>query len=207
MGKETIEEGSGVGIILVSPDEKMHSYAIRLKFNTSDHAIDCDALLAGLAASVSKGVKDLHVFMDSPKLVAQTKGNHTPATGQERNYKREIMDATALFHRVGNHKVGISQSGSIGSYQNKTIGGGDKQQQAMYQHMVEGGDTMIPSFRTSNSNEQQHRGENMYQLMRKEIQATCNVYEHSDEVWSHHQNSGEAGVSKDISGSELLAPS
>ncbi|GJX68093.1 hypothetical protein Tco_0303820 [Tanacetum coccineum] len=28
-----------------------------------------------------------------------------------------------------------------------------------------------------------------------------------DEVWSHHQNSGEAGVSKDISGSKLLAPS
>ncbi|GJU23355.1 reverse transcriptase domain-containing protein [Tanacetum coccineum] len=95
----TIEEGSGVGIILVSPDEKMHSYAIRLKFNTSDHAIDCEALLAGLAASVSKGMKDLHVFMDSPKLVAQIEGNHTPATEQERKYKKEIMDATALFHR------------------------------------------------------------------------------------------------------------
>ncbi|GKE38193.1 reverse transcriptase domain-containing protein [Tanacetum coccineum] len=99
LGKETIEEGSGVGIILVSPEERKHSYAIRLKFNTFDHAIDCEALLAGLAASVSKGVKDLHVFMDSPKLVAQIKGNHTPATGQERKYKREIMDATALFHR------------------------------------------------------------------------------------------------------------
>ncbi|GJU18289.1 reverse transcriptase domain-containing protein [Tanacetum coccineum] len=113
LGKETIEEGSDVGIILVSPNEKMHSYAIRLKFNTSDHAIDCEALSAGLAAFVSKGMKDLHVFMDSPKLVAQTEGNHTPATEQERKYKKEIMDATTLFHR----------------YQNKTIGGGDKQQQ------------------------------------------------------------------------------
>ncbi|GJU95094.1 hypothetical protein Tco_1319850 [Tanacetum coccineum] len=45
-GKETIEKGSGVGIILVSPDEKMHSYAIRLKFNASDHVMDCEALLA-----------------------------------------------------------------------------------------------------------------------------------------------------------------
>ncbi|GJS34087.1 hypothetical protein Tco_0532469 [Tanacetum coccineum] len=79
-GKETIEEGSSVGIILVSPDEKMHSYAIRLRFNTFDHAINCEALLAGLAAFVSKGMKDLHVFMDSPKLVARTEGNHTPAT-------------------------------------------------------------------------------------------------------------------------------
>ncbi|GKF84830.1 hypothetical protein Tco_0249728, partial [Tanacetum coccineum] len=50
----TIKEGSGVGIILVSPDEKMHSYAIRLKFSASDHAIDCEALLAGLVASINK---------------------------------------------------------------------------------------------------------------------------------------------------------
>ncbi|GKD15208.1 reverse transcriptase domain-containing protein, partial [Tanacetum coccineum] len=72
LGKETIKKGLGVGIILVSPDEKMHSYVICLKFNASDHAIDCETLLAGLVTSVSKGMKDLHVFMDSPKLIAQT---------------------------------------------------------------------------------------------------------------------------------------
>nr|GEV99331.1 reverse transcriptase domain-containing protein [Tanacetum cinerariifolium] len=70
LGKETIKEGSGVGIILVSPEERIHSYAVCLKFNTFDHAIDCEALLAGLAASVSKCMKDLHIFMDSSKLVA-----------------------------------------------------------------------------------------------------------------------------------------
>ncbi|GJS93213.1 reverse transcriptase domain-containing protein [Tanacetum coccineum] len=99
LGKETIEEGSGVGIILASLEKRMPSYVIRLKFNTFDHIIDCEALLAGLAASVSKGMKDLHVFMDSPKLVAQTEGNHTPATEQERKYKKEIMDVTAPFYR------------------------------------------------------------------------------------------------------------
>ncbi|GKE53278.1 reverse transcriptase domain-containing protein [Tanacetum coccineum] len=65
-----------------------------------------------------------------------------------KRYKKEIMDAIVLFHRVldhtsskkfklqsrsvkrvGNHKVGISQSGSIGRYQNKTISGRDKQRQ------------------------------------------------------------------------------
>nr|GEY06437.1 hypothetical protein [Tanacetum cinerariifolium] len=57
LGKEIIEEGSGVGIILVSLEKRMHSYVIHLKFNASDHAIDCEALLAGLAASVSKGIE------------------------------------------------------------------------------------------------------------------------------------------------------
>ncbi|GJW68414.1 reverse transcriptase domain-containing protein [Tanacetum coccineum] len=98
LGKETIEEGSGVGIILVSPEEKMYSYDIRLKFNASNHAMDCEALLAGLAASTNQGMKDLHVFIDLLTLVAQVEGNHTPATEHERKYKEEIMDATAPFH-------------------------------------------------------------------------------------------------------------
>ncbi|GKB93512.1 reverse transcriptase domain-containing protein [Tanacetum coccineum] len=100
LGRETIEEGSGVGIILVSLKEKMYSYAIRLKFNASNHAMDCEALLTGVAVSVSKGMKDLHVFMDSSKLVSQTEGNHTPEIEQERKYKKEILDATTLFYRL-----------------------------------------------------------------------------------------------------------
>ncbi|GJZ33520.1 reverse transcriptase domain-containing protein [Tanacetum coccineum] len=99
LGREIIEEGSGVGIILVNPEEKMYSYAIRLKFNASNHAMDCEALLTGLAASLSKGMKDLHVFIYSPKLVAQTEGNHTPTMKHDMKYKKEIMDATAPFHR------------------------------------------------------------------------------------------------------------
>ncbi|GKB03816.1 reverse transcriptase domain-containing protein [Tanacetum coccineum] len=77
----------------------MHSYAIRLKFNASNHAMDCEALLAGLVASVNKGMKDLHVFIDSLTLVAQIEGNHTPIMEQERKYKEEIINATALFHK------------------------------------------------------------------------------------------------------------
>ncbi|GKB01474.1 reverse transcriptase domain-containing protein [Tanacetum coccineum] len=99
LGRETIEEGSGVGIILISPKEKMYSYAIWLKFKASNHAMDCEALLAGLAASANQGMKDLHVFIDSLTLVTQVEGNHTPATEQERRYKEEIMDAMVPFHR------------------------------------------------------------------------------------------------------------
>ncbi|GKC13568.1 hypothetical protein Tco_1010350 [Tanacetum coccineum] len=77
-----------MGIILVSPDEKMHSYAIRLKFNTSDHAIDCTYPFHGIT-----GVSP------QPKLLIENRRNHTPATEQERKYKKEIMDATTPFHR------------------------------------------------------------------------------------------------------------
>nr|GEZ68117.1 hypothetical protein [Tanacetum cinerariifolium] len=99
-GKEIIKEGSGVGIILVSPDEKMHSYAIRLKFNASDRAMDYEALLAGLVAYVNKSMKDLYAFIDSLTLVSQIEENHTPIMKQERKYKEEIKDATAPFHML-----------------------------------------------------------------------------------------------------------
>ncbi|GJZ20315.1 reverse transcriptase domain-containing protein [Tanacetum coccineum] len=98
--KEAIEEGSGIGIILVSPKEKMYSYAIRLKFKASNYAMGCEALLAGLAASASQGMKDLHVFIDSLTLVAQVEGSHTPATEQERRYKKEIMDVVHQIVRI-----------------------------------------------------------------------------------------------------------
>nr|GEW38186.1 hypothetical protein [Tanacetum cinerariifolium] len=97
--RETIKEGSGVGIILISPEEKTYSYAIRLKFSSSNHDMDYEALLTRLAVSVSTSMKDLHVFIDLPKLVSQTEGNNTPATEQERKYKKEIMDATAPYYR------------------------------------------------------------------------------------------------------------
>nr|GEU77669.1 hypothetical protein [Tanacetum cinerariifolium] len=100
MGRETIKEGLGVGIILVSPKEKMHSYAIRLKFHASNHVMDYEALLAGLAFSTNQGMKDLHVFIDSLTLVSQVEGSHTLVTKQERKYKEEILDATAPFHRL-----------------------------------------------------------------------------------------------------------
>ncbi|GJZ80869.1 gag-pol polyprotein [Tanacetum coccineum] len=99
VGKERIEEGLGVGIILVSPEEKMHLYVIHLKFYASNHVMDYEALLAGLAASTNQGMKYLHIFIDSLTLVAQVEGSHTLVTKQERKYKEEILDATAPFHR------------------------------------------------------------------------------------------------------------
>nr|GEY45036.1 hypothetical protein [Tanacetum cinerariifolium] len=122
---ETIKEGSGVGIILVSPEEKMYSYAIRLKFNASNHAMDCEALLTRLAVSVSKGTKDLHVLMDSPKLVAQTEGNNTPVTEQERKYKKEIMDATesvsGLNDKLSSSDASFAKSKAKGKERKKKI--------------------------------------------------------------------------------------
>ncbi|GKC96238.1 reverse transcriptase domain-containing protein [Tanacetum coccineum] len=63
----------------------MYSYAIRLKFKASNYAMDCEALLAGLAASANQGMKDLHVFIDSLTLVAQKKETSSSKKGKTTN--------------------------------------------------------------------------------------------------------------------------
>ncbi|GKE56073.1 reverse transcriptase domain-containing protein [Tanacetum coccineum] len=145
LSREACKEGLSVGMILLDPDEKMHSYAIRLNFDAPDYIMDYEALLAGLIASASKGMKDLHVFINSKILVDQVEGSRTPAMKKARKYREDIMDSSALFHkfqithlpkkiklqsrsvnRACNHKVGIPQSRSIDGNQNKTISQGGK---------------------------------------------------------------------------------
>ncbi|GJR83597.1 reverse transcriptase domain-containing protein [Tanacetum coccineum] len=71
MGRETGKEGSGVVMILDSPEGKVYSYAIRLNFHASEDSMDYEALLVGLVTSARRGMKDLHVFVDSKMLVDQ----------------------------------------------------------------------------------------------------------------------------------------
>ncbi|GJT62523.1 reverse transcriptase domain-containing protein [Tanacetum coccineum] len=99
LSREACKEGLSVGMILLDPDEKMHSYAIRLNFDAPDYIMDYEALLAGLIASASKGMKDLHVFIDSKILVDQVEGSRTPTMEEARKYREDIMDSSALFHK------------------------------------------------------------------------------------------------------------
>ncbi|GJS80050.1 hypothetical protein Tco_0729931 [Tanacetum coccineum] len=69
VGREPSKEGSGVGMILVSPEKKVYSYAIRLNFYASEDSMDYEALLAGLVAFAESGMKDLHVFVGSKLLI------------------------------------------------------------------------------------------------------------------------------------------
>ncbi|GKE74983.1 gag-pol polyprotein [Tanacetum coccineum] len=99
LSREANKEGSGVGMILVSLEEKTYSFAIRLNFSALDDNMNYEALLAGLFASANKGRKDLHVFVDSQILVDQVEGNRVLRTKETKKYMEEVMDATTSFHR------------------------------------------------------------------------------------------------------------
>ncbi|GKC52167.1 hypothetical protein Tco_1074912 [Tanacetum coccineum] len=82
-------------MILISPDEKMYSYAIHLNFNAPDDNMDYEALLAGLVSSTAK-VPD-------------------HASPQDLELQSRSANLTC------NHKVGIPQPRSIDGSQDETI--------------------------------------------------------------------------------------
>ncbi|GJU22658.1 hypothetical protein Tco_1156000 [Tanacetum coccineum] len=110
IGRETIEEGLGVGIILVSLEEKMNSYAIRLKFHASYHVMDYEALLAGLPASTNQGLatikleflnQEVSVGIKTRPGVEETSSNKkgkaaSNAPRAEPNYNREASGSNRM---------------------------------------------------------------------------------------------------------------
>ncbi|GJY55646.1 reverse transcriptase domain-containing protein [Tanacetum coccineum] len=98
IGRETGKEGSRVRMIIDSAEGKVYLYAIRLNFHASEDSMDYEALLVGLVASAGRGMKDLHIFIDSKMLVDQIEENRTPRTKETKRYREDIMDATTLFH-------------------------------------------------------------------------------------------------------------
>ncbi|GJX02694.1 reverse transcriptase domain-containing protein [Tanacetum coccineum] len=97
--REPSMEGAGAGMVLVDPEEREYSHAIHLNLHASEEDKDYEALLARLIASTGRGMKDLHVFVDSRLLVDQAEGNRIPRIEGAIRYMEEIMDATAPFYR------------------------------------------------------------------------------------------------------------
>ncbi|GJR90762.1 reverse transcriptase domain-containing protein [Tanacetum coccineum] len=66
--------GSGVDLMLVSPEGKEYTYALRFDFETTNNEADCEALLAGLRIAAVLKIKDLSIFVDSQLVANQVKG-------------------------------------------------------------------------------------------------------------------------------------
>jgi ribonuclease HI len=58
-------KGSGVGIVLVSPEGLVLEQVIRLKFSASNNEAEYDALMIGLRTARKLGASHLQVFCDS----------------------------------------------------------------------------------------------------------------------------------------------
>ncbi|XP_071719207.1 uncharacterized protein [Rutidosis leptorrhynchoides] len=69
------EEGAGIGLLIVSPNGEEITYAIRLKFASSNNEAEYEALLAGLRLGKSIDVQWLTAYADSQLVAIQLNGS------------------------------------------------------------------------------------------------------------------------------------
>ena len=68
------QRGSGVGLVLISPEKITIKKSLRLGFSATNNEAEYEALLQGMAMVQKMGRKALEVFSDSRLVVGQVKG-------------------------------------------------------------------------------------------------------------------------------------
>ncbi|GKE03408.1 reverse transcriptase domain-containing protein [Tanacetum coccineum] len=67
-------DSSGAGLMLIDPEGKEYTYALRFKFETTNNEAEYEALLARLRIAQEMEIVNLAIFVDSQLLVNQVKG-------------------------------------------------------------------------------------------------------------------------------------
>ena len=66
--------GSGVGLVLISPDEIIIEKSLRLGFSATNNEAEYEALLQGMTMVQKIGGKAVEIFSDLRLVVGQVKG-------------------------------------------------------------------------------------------------------------------------------------
>ena len=67
----TNQNGSGNGVLLISPKGTHILFSSRLNFPATNNAIEYEACIMGLRAALSLGVKELEVYGNSALIISQ----------------------------------------------------------------------------------------------------------------------------------------
>ena len=68
------QKGSGVGLVLISPEELVVEKSLRLGFLATNNEAEYEALLEGMSMIHKMGEKSVTMFSDSMLVVGQVKG-------------------------------------------------------------------------------------------------------------------------------------
>ena len=68
------QRGSGVGLVLISPEKNITEKSLKLGFSTTNNEAEYEALLQRIAMVQKMGGKAMKMFSDSRLVVGQVKG-------------------------------------------------------------------------------------------------------------------------------------
>ncbi|XP_073121211.1 uncharacterized protein [Henckelia pumila] len=93
-------EGSGVGVVLISPTSEEVKLTVKLDFKASNNEAEYEAVLAGLRATRNMGAIRIHVFFDSQLVAQKMKGEYDVKNEMLIEYAREVDKAKKQFAEV-----------------------------------------------------------------------------------------------------------
>ncbi|GKD20077.1 reverse transcriptase domain-containing protein, partial [Tanacetum coccineum] len=95
-------DGSGVGLILTSPEGTEFTYALRFQFTASNNEAEYEALIVGLRIAAHMGVRNVHVSVDSKLVANQVLGTYV---AKEENMIKYLEKAKSLVSGFANFSI------------------------------------------------------------------------------------------------------
>ncbi|GJX31842.1 reverse transcriptase domain-containing protein [Tanacetum coccineum] len=106
-------DGSGESLILVSPEGKEYTYALRFKFNTTNNEAEYEALLAGVRIAKEMKVQELTIFVDSQLVANQVKGLFEARQTVIQQYLEKAKELLANFPNYSIEHIKRSQNKKV----------------------------------------------------------------------------------------------
>ena len=91
------EKGSGVGLVLMSPEKVVIEKSLRLDFSATNNEAEYEALLKGMAMVQRMGGKFLKLFLDSRLVVGQVRGEFEAKDERMQGYLRQVKCMQSKF--------------------------------------------------------------------------------------------------------------
>ncbi|KAL0367030.1 UNVERIFIED_CONTAM: Ribonuclease HI [Sesamum radiatum] len=91
-------QGSGVGIVISTPQGEDLEFAIKFGFKASNNEAEYEALVIGMRMAHETGAKHLLAYSDSQLVVKQLKGTYEAKEESMIQYLQQITDLKTKFH-------------------------------------------------------------------------------------------------------------
>jgi ribonuclease HI len=95
-------EGTGVGVVFVSPAQETISLSYKLEFEATNNVAEHEALVLGLSAAREMGIQEIAVFGDAELVVQQVRNAYQAKHPQLRSYRNEVWDLVDSFFSTFN---------------------------------------------------------------------------------------------------------
>ncbi|XP_027157186.1 uncharacterized protein LOC113758608 [Coffea eugenioides] len=104
------KEGSGAGLLLISPTGEELTYALRFDFPASNNKAEYEALFIGLRIAHQMGITAIKVRSDSQLVVHQVRGEYEAKEDVMKKYLTKTQEVIALFGAFEIERVPRSQN-------------------------------------------------------------------------------------------------